>query len=466
MKQWKKWLALSLVSSGICMMGLPVPVDGHGRPSAGVGAGCADFAPAEAAQNKAIAAQAMAGPVQVTGVARVYGDGEKIAAAVLEYSSPLAADAVSPAAFAAEGKKIAAAYVSDAPDTLAKSREGRYVVLEFANENTTYDGDLSKKPGRPQQAQTPRNGDAPKESNRKLPDLSLSVRQTLPLTATDGSVFAPSAESLSSVQTLEPELAQFEQLTYTDPATGLSMPYNLYLPQDYDSTKKYPLLVFIPDASANINDARTPLFQGNGATVWISPEEQAKHECIVLAPQYTADLVKSIGMMTTDENIWTPGLSLVSGLLFDAVQRYSVDESRIYGTGQSQGGMANIAISDRYPDFFAGQFLVACQWNVKEMEAIKDKNLWILVCEGDTKAFPGMNEATARWESLGSKVARNEEFWDSKAPLAEINAKTKELMAQNAAINYTVFKDGNHMYTWSFAYNIESIRDWLFRQRK
>ena len=127
--------------------------------------------------------------------------------------------------------------------------------------------------------------------------------------------------------------------------------------------------------------------------------------------------------------------------------------------------MTNIAISDKYPDLFAGQLLVACQWNVDEMEAMKDKNLWIVVCEGDTKAFPGMNAATERWETLGTKVARNEPFWDSKASMEEINAKVKALEEQGAPINYSVFQGGNHMYTWSFAYNIEAIRDWLFRQR-
>lgn len=138
----------------------------------------------------------------------------------------------------------------------------------------------------------------------------------------------------------------------------------------------------------------------------------------------------------------------------------------IYGTGQSQGGMTNIAISDKYPDLFAGQLLVACQWNVDEMEAMKDKNLWIVVCEGDTKAFPGMNAATERWESLGSKVARNAPFWNSKASAEEIAAAMEALEKQGAHIHYSVFQGGNHMYTWSFAYNIEPIRDWLFRQTK
>ena len=51
-------------------------------------------------------------------------------------------------------------------------------------------------------------------------------------------------------------------------------------------------------------------------------------------------------MMTTDTNQWTQGLTLVTDLIMDVSNKYRVDKDRIYGTGQSQGGMANIAISD------------------------------------------------------------------------------------------------------------------------
>ena len=51
------------------------------------------------------------------------------------------------------------------------------------------------------------------------------------------------------------------------------------------------------------------------------------------------------------------------------------------------------------------QWFVACQWDTTEMEALKDKNLWITVCEGDNKAYPGMNEAVAKWKALGATVA-------------------------------------------------------------
>lgn len=168
-------------------------------------------------------------------------------------------------------------------------------------------------------------------------------------------------------------------------------------------------------------------------------------------------------MMTTDENVWTKGLTLVTDLIHDVTNTYAVDTNRIYGTGQSQSGMANIAISDKYPDLFAAQFLVACQWNTQEMEALKDKNLWILVSEGDTKAHPGMNDAVSRWGKLGTKVA-TAPLWNSHADFKSMADLVRQIEKQDAAINYTVFQNGNHMYTWTFAYNIPGIRDWLYLQ--
>lgn len=383
--------------------------------------------------------------VSVTGIAEVYGDGEKISIAILEYPKNLNPKTISAADFEVTGKKISSIIVKK-----------NLVALHFAYENTAFDGNLESRPNRPQN-NTARAADAPMRSDRKLPDLNFTVRQVGIIKAADGTEFDPSTKAVTKITA--PFIEKFRQFTYTDPATGNSMPYNLYLPDNYDATKKYPLVFFVADASANINEVTTPLFQGNGATSFVG------ENCIILAPQYTADLVDKLGMLTTDSNTWTDGLTLITNLLFDVIKNYSVDTSRIYGTGQSQGGMTNIAISDKYPELFAAQLLVACQWNVDEMAVLKDKNLWIVVCEGDTKAFPGMNAAVERWESLGAKVARNETFWDSKAPISELNKQVKKLARQHANINYTVFAGGNHMYTWSFAYNISALREWLFKQK-
>ena len=399
------------------------------------------------------------GIIRVTGIAEVYGDGEKVSTAILQYPKELNPKSVSIDDFSVEGKTIEAVCVNAVPEWTKKSVAGVYVLLKFKHENTAFDGELKPRGER----SGGRAGDAPMRSDRKAPELQFSVQQTGTVTALDDTPYMPTMKLIESSTVSCPTIDEFKQLEYTS-ADGVTMPYNVCLPRNYSVERQFPLVVFIPDAGANINEVTTPLFQGNGATIFASKAEQRKHECIVLAPQYTADLVEKLGMMTTDDNVWTPGLQLVSELIFDATKRFSVDPERIYGTGQSQGGMANIAISDRYPDFFAAQLLVACQWNVEEMAALKDKKLWIVVCEGDTKAFPGMNAAVAKWKSLGANVAVGETFLNSKAPRAELESQLQTLEAQGADINYTVFAGGNHMYTWSFAYDLETLRDWLFKQ--
>ena len=330
MKKWQKALTMALVGAG-CFMAY-APLD------------------AQAATKTIIQQADKQGLQRVTAITNVYGDGEKVAAAILEYPRDINPDAVNVADFSATGKEIAKVYVNNQPQTSNTSRLGRYIILEFAHQNSASDQPLGqpgqgvKKTG---QDNNGKNGnDAPRRSNRKLPDLTLEVKQVNPIRAFDGTEY-PSSEFIASTATQEPDIAKFKQYSFTDSTVGATIPYNLYLPADYDAHKKYPLLFFVADASANINAVTTPLFQGNGATVWASASEQAKHECIVLAPQYTADLVEQLGMLTTDENVWTPGLTLVSDLLFDVIDRYSVDKNRIYGTGQSQGGMTNIAISDK-----------------------------------------------------------------------------------------------------------------------
>lgn len=316
MKQAAKIAAAAMAAAGLWMYGGQLPV----------------YAAAESSR----AAAHLGESLPVTALTQVYGDGEKIAAAMISYPKELNAADVSAGDFSVVGKKIASVHVNDKENFTGSAKKGRYVFLEFAYENTVYDGDLAKKPGRPKESDH-KGTDAPKHSNRKLPDLTLQVTQVRPLKAADGSILEANGRNITCTTVIEPDIARFRQYVYTDPGTGNSMPYNLYLPEQYDPQKKYPLLFFVADSSANINAVTTPLFQGNGATVWATPAEQARHECIVLAPQYTADLVEKLGMMTTDENKWTDGLALISHLLFDVMGRYSVDMTRIYGTGQSQG---------------------------------------------------------------------------------------------------------------------------------
>ena len=58
---------------------------------------------------------------------------------------------------------------------------------------------------------------------------------------------------------------KFTQETYADADTGLSVTYNLFLPQGYDASESYPMVVFIADSSCAKGDAEQSLTQGLGA---------------------------------------------------------------------------------------------------------------------------------------------------------------------------------------------------------
>ena len=110
-----------------------------------------------------------------------------------------------------------------------------------------------------------------------MPNLNVTVTQVQPVVTKTGTIYGPSQTSVINTSTASTIMDEFKTYIYTDPTTGNSIPYNVFLPKNYDTSKQYPLYFFIADSSANINDNRTVLFQGNGATVFASPEEQAKH---------------------------------------------------------------------------------------------------------------------------------------------------------------------------------------------
>ncbi len=60
---------------------------------------------------------------------------------------------------------------------------------------------------------------------------------------------------------------KFKQLEYTDSETGKVLKYNLYVPQNAEPGKKYPLVLFMADASTPGTDYTTPITQGYGALV-------------------------------------------------------------------------------------------------------------------------------------------------------------------------------------------------------
>ena len=265
----------------------------------------------------------------------------------------------------------------------------------------------------------------------------------------------------------------FKPYEYTDAATGKTVRYNLFTPKNPAAGVRYPLVLFMHDAGVTGNIVTAPLYQGNGAIVWATPEAQKDNPCFVLAPEYDEIIVD-------DTSTASPYLDATLDLIRALIQAHPIDDKRLYTTGQSGGGMMSIAMNIKYPDFFAASYLVACQWNAELLTpAMKDLKWWITVSEDDSKAYPGEIAITDKLAGFGAKIARAQ--WDAQWTVDEYQKAFAQIDAEHANINFVHFAKGSvfktaaeanaggasgHNATWKYAYNIAPIREWIFRQQK
>ena len=221
--------------------------------------------------------------------------------------------------------------------------------------------------------------------------------------------------------------------------------------------KKYPMVVFMHDAGAVSSETKYTLSQGNGATVWASPEWQKNHPSFVLAPQYE--------VVTVNDNYeYGPELDRTVELINSLTEKYSIDKDRIYNTGQSMGGMSSISLDSRYPDLFGGSYIVASKWDVNVTEPMKNQNIWFVASEGDPGAYPSLTEISDYLEKNGAKVQRM--TVDAEQNQDEVNKEVQSKIEEGYNIYYTVYKNGNHRYTWQHAYDMKPAMEWLFRQKR
>ncbi len=273
----------------------------------------------------------------------------------------------------------------------------------------------------------------------------------------------PSAELKALIDETVPN---FKQYVYVD-EKGDSLQYNLFTPKNVKEGEKYPLVLFMADASTPGPDPLTPLIQGYGGLVWATPEFQAKHPAYVLVPQYS---------YVTVDNQWQtmPEVNETIALLEHLMKENPVDENRLYTTGQSMGGMMSLYFNIEYPELFAASMFVSCQWDVKEMDGFKDKKFVYITAGGDREATGGADQLKALLKKENADFA--EATWSARLPQAEQDSLASALLAEGQPRNFITF-EGNtvlpengkgmvHMASFNFAYRLSPVCEWIFQQSK
>lgn len=399
-----------------------------------------------------------------TAISRVLGDGRKVATVVLEYDAPIRNGSLSTDSYRVEGREVTRVYANTAPERADEGADGRYVVIELKTEV-----DLNAQPKQPTEADMEKKRE--RDRMQGGPGLragwstggddeypgNATVYQTANIKTTRGKTYAASGEPIETTEELCPVADAFRQEEFVSPYTGQVLPYNIYLPEGYDPAEKYPLVLFIHDAGVASGPVTQTLYQGNGATSWAEPEAQARHKCIVVAPEYP--------VITVDDNWnYSHHLDATIALLKDLQTRYAVDPDRIYTTGQSMGCMSSIVMMLKEPDLFAGALLVAGKWDPELMGPLAEQNIWIISCEGDASSNTLQGQAVAKWREQGASVA--EATWDMTATPEELSAEADKMRAGGDHLLFTHLTGGNHRATWFVAYGIEGVQEWLFEQHR
>jgi predicted peptidase len=200
----------------------------------------------------------------------------------------------------------------------------------------------------------------------------------------------------------------------------VNMDYLLYLPENYESQDKWPLMLFLHGAGERGDDLNKVAVHGPPKLI-----KNGKHfPFIVVSPQCKAD------------RWWEPiGLS---ALLDEVEAKCKVDKRRVYVTGLSMGGFGTWTLASYTPERFA---------------AIAP------ICGGGdrTKMPYVMGTRIPMWVFHGAK--------DSVVPLSRSQELVDEFKKKNAEIKFTVYPDAGHD-SWTETYNNEELYEWFLSHEK
>lgn len=266
---------------------------------------------------------------------------------------------------------------------------------------------------------------------------------------------------------IKSEVPKFRQLAFYDPVTGDSLKYNLFIPRDYNPSRKYPLLLFMADASTTNKETTAPLTQGYGALVFTIDSDQARHPAFVLVPQFPDKVV------VNDTFYVSPHVGSVVRLLGELTHRYSIDTDRLYTTGQSMGGMISFYLNIAHPDLFAASLFVGSQWDTSKMASFAGNKFFYIVAGGDEKAPKGKAALAMVLRQNEADFSQSE--WSARLPQEVQEDSVRQMLARGNDINFITFTTGSvlppnggneHMCSFDYAYKLQEVRQWLFRQKR
>lgn len=246
--------------------------------------------------------------------------------------------------------------------------------------------------------------------------------------------------------------SHFQEHSFFDDEYGISMPYLIYVPSNYDSTKRYPLVTCLHGTGEIQEPISAVIKKTQMATAFAEDSEAGLRECIVLVPKCTIRYDEDDNWTTlnqyvrqrTDSPFWPmPHLTVAWRLIEIIKEEYSVDDNRLYLTGISSGGFGAYVLAMDHPHDFAALVAVCGAANPQRVESLKHTPLWIFHAADDPLIVPAytLDPTLAALDKAGI------EYRLTRYP-------EKQVFWQTAH------------FCWEVAYKNEELREWIFSQAK
>lgn len=229
--------------------------------------------------------------------------------------------------------------------------------------------------------------------------------------------------------------SRYQLKEYVDTSKSLQkMQYRLYIPDDYNESIAYPLVIFLGGAGQNVGDQVEESEDSNKYidSSLLANGNDKKYPCIILVPLLPVDYYWV-------DNFFgeiSPGLDLTMGMIDSICQEYSVDQRKIYITGLCFGANGTWDILFRYPKKFAAGVPVAGIGPSALASKISDVPVWLFNSDSD-----------------------------SSVPVSESRGMAEALSkAGNTKIRYTEYNNYTHIETTVAAFWNNDLFPWMFSQ--
>lgn len=289
------------------------------------------------------------------------------------------------------------------------------------------------------------------------------------------------------------------------------LPYALYVPEDYDPDRSYALVLHIHDAGSMSSDPMLTLTEAQGPSNYASEafqqlaKDQGLGGAIVVCPAieeffYMDEEHPAYELrMARDNYTLSCGCPAIWELMDYLTDTYSIDMDRIYGSGQSMGGMTVMAMAAQRDNYFAAILPMSCKWgsnfnkdyefagaayfnapadgefiwNVDSDGNLCDYNNWFYLISDDNMLYlntDGVSEYMLPYKDLcGVEVEEAAMVLNADTTEEARNEVVRELISRESPLGiYQVTMTGNvgHMSAWFYGHGTFACYEWLLSQTR